>query len=123
MQMTENEIVSHYKRNGEKNSQIQILADLNGCSKEEIQDILKRNGCEIKEPKKKEAKEKAAVQQETINIPLSVWATIKEKETFLRGKIAKLERELELTREELIEHEIFSKKYQEYISETEARKQ
>ncbi len=123
MQMTENEIVASYKRNGEKNSQIQILADLNGCGKEEIKDILKGNGCEIKEPKKKEAKEKAAVQQETINIPLSVWATIKEKETFLRGKIAKLERELELTREELVEHEIFSKKYQEYTSETEARKQ
>ena len=44
MEMTENEIVSKYLRNGKSRNQIEILAELNATSKEYIIEILTRNG-------------------------------------------------------------------------------
>lgn len=60
MQMTENEIVRNYRAAKNKTEQINILKDLNCCSKEEIIDILKRNGEKMGryEPKSKEWIEK-----------------------------------------------------------------
>lgn len=42
--MSENEIIAKYKRNGCKNEQIKIIADLNGVPYDAIKDILKRQG-------------------------------------------------------------------------------
>lgn len=44
MEMTESEIVSKYLRNGKDSSQINILAELNGTTKDKIRDILIQNG-------------------------------------------------------------------------------
>lgn len=40
MQMTENEILRSYNQAKDKKEQVKILADLNCCSKEDIQKIL-----------------------------------------------------------------------------------
>lgn len=44
MTMSENEIVRDYRTAKKKREQIGILADLNGCSREQIREILLRNG-------------------------------------------------------------------------------
>lgn len=53
MQMNENEIVRDFKEAKEKRKQISILADMNQCSREQIREILLRNGiCEAELPAK-----------------------------------------------------------------------
>lgn len=44
MQMTETEILSKYNRSDDKKGMVQILADLNGCDKNTIQQILIEGG-------------------------------------------------------------------------------
>ena len=44
MQMTEEEIVRRYKQADNKRDSIRILAELNGCQKQTIRDILEANG-------------------------------------------------------------------------------
>lgn len=44
MQMTEEEIVRRYKQADNKRKSIRILAELNGCQKQTIRDILEANG-------------------------------------------------------------------------------
>ena len=44
MQMTEEEIVRRYKQADNKRGSIRILAELNGCQKQTIRDILEANG-------------------------------------------------------------------------------
>ena len=44
MTMTKEEIVAEYKQSKNKRNQIQILADLNTCSKDDILTILKESG-------------------------------------------------------------------------------
>lgn len=57
MQMTENEIVKSYKEAKEKGKQIGILADLNGCQRQEITAILRNNGVDLPGPKPKKVEE------------------------------------------------------------------
>jgi hypothetical protein len=47
MQMTESEIVRKYKENRKTKGYVAILAQLNSCSKQEINDILRKNGVEL----------------------------------------------------------------------------
>ena len=44
MQMTEEEIVRRYKQADNKRDSIRILAELNGCQKQTIRDVLEANG-------------------------------------------------------------------------------
>lgn len=53
MEWTALEIAGSYRRSGEKASQIQIIAECNACSKEQIKQILREQGFEIKEKEKK----------------------------------------------------------------------
>lgn len=53
MEWTPLEIAGSYRRSGEKESQIQIIAECNACSKEQIKQILREQGFEIKEKEKK----------------------------------------------------------------------
>lgn len=55
MEMTNEDIVLSFKRSGRKKAQIGILADLNGCSKQDIEKILIEAGENVKEGRKKMA--------------------------------------------------------------------
>ena len=44
MQMTDTEILGKYNRSDDKKGMVQILADLNGCDKDTIQQILIQGG-------------------------------------------------------------------------------
>ena len=44
MLMSDFEIVRDYKAAAKKGKQIGILADMNGCSREKIREVLRRNG-------------------------------------------------------------------------------
>lgn len=62
MYMSEEEIVGRYKRAGNKNGQIKILSELNACGKEDIMEVLKKNGAIEEKPdtaKKRGRKPKA----------------------------------------------------------------
>lgn len=47
LQMTKSEIARKYNNGVNKKAQIQILADLNGTTKDEIIEVLKETGCEL----------------------------------------------------------------------------
>lgn len=47
MQMTDIEIVGRFRRAENKKGQVQILADLNACSKEEIVEVLKKYDIDV----------------------------------------------------------------------------
>ena len=48
MWMTPGEICREYRQAKKKAAQIGILADLNSCSKDEIREVLQRNGIQVK---------------------------------------------------------------------------
>jgi len=58
--MTEGEIVRSYKDAKDKNKQISILKDLNGCSTYDICQVLIKNGVEIANPPKKRGRKPAS---------------------------------------------------------------
>ena len=51
MEMTDKEICSRYKRNGEKRKMIRVISELNAVDEEVICRILKKNGLIKKFPK------------------------------------------------------------------------
>lgn len=63
MQMTDTEILAKYNRSDDKKGMVQILADLNGCDKDTIQQILIQGGVPESEftPKKRRKKPSPAV--------------------------------------------------------------
>lgn len=66
MQMSENEIVREYSTAKNKGHQVEILAELNLCSKQKIIDILKANGVSQAElPRQRKRKEPTATEQGT----------------------------------------------------------
>lgn len=69
MQMNENEIVRDFKAAKKKREQISILAELNQCSREQIRDILMRNGISEAElpskPGRRRATETEVFRQQT----------------------------------------------------------
>lgn len=50
MQMTEDEIVRSYRNAKNRNTQVTVLAQLNACQKEEIEQILEQKGVIKKKP-------------------------------------------------------------------------
>lgn len=60
----EGEIVASYQSALDKKAQIQILADLNVCSKQEIEDLLRSHGVELPEVKPVPRAAKWTVQEE-----------------------------------------------------------
>lgn len=116
MQMSEEEIVIDYKQAKNKKAQVEILADLNACSKEQIIEILKRNGISSKElprerkkavaePEQKEVKQEAVKEKEDkpmVNTeespfdPLQfILDSIVSESIILQGEILKKEKALE----------------------------
>lgn len=65
MQMTDTEILVKYNRSDDKKGMVQILADLNGCDKDTIQQILIQGGVPESEftPKKRRKKPSPAVKE------------------------------------------------------------
>ena len=67
MQMTDIEIVGRFRRAENKKGQVQILADLNACSKEEIVEVLKKHDIDVSGYiKKKGRKPKAESTEEVV---------------------------------------------------------
>lgn len=62
MQMTDTEILGKYNRSDDKKGVVQILADLNGCDKDTIQQILIQGGVPESEfaPKKRRKRQPPA---------------------------------------------------------------
>lgn len=65
MQMTDTEILGKYNRSDDKKGVVQILADLNGCDKDTIQQILIQGGVPESEfaPKKRRKRQPPAVKE------------------------------------------------------------
>ena len=107
MKMKESEICREYKEAKDKRAQIRILAELNLCEKNEILNILLKNGYELPpERKKTEQKEEKAVcigpreekaQEEAPekpqNMPEAVMSTLYARMDELDEAIKKLEKE------------------------------
>ena len=60
----EDEIVASYQSALDKKAQIQILADLNVCTKQDIEDLLRSHGVELPEAKSVPRAAKWTVQEE-----------------------------------------------------------
>lgn len=67
MEMSHGEIVLSYKRAQSRSAQIGILADLNQCSKKEIENILLAAGQELPQRKARKTVEKQKEIPETIS--------------------------------------------------------
>lgn len=106
MEWTPLEIAGSYRRSGEKASQIQIIAECNACSKEQIKQILREQGFEIKEKEKKtmarpKKEEPIASPEEERNIVVdALQEKIRSIETELL-KLADKQNELRQQEEEL----------------------
>lgn len=120
MEMNENEIVRSYRESKNKKQQIDILADINCCKPEQIKEILKKNGVDLrggnyrakKEETPKEETMKENVPERKIEIP---------EEQIVKDKLPRivrktLEEDLDFIEEqlkELIEKKITIKKFLE----------
>jgi ribosomal protein L16 Arg81 hydroxylase len=120
MEMNENEIVRSYRESKNKKQQIDILADINCCKPEQIKEILKKNGVDLrggnyrakKEETPKEETMKENVLERKIEIP---------EEQIVKDKLPRivrktLEEDLDFIEEqlkELIEKKITIKKFLE----------
>ena len=78
MEMNENEIVRSYRESKNKKQQIGILADMNCCEPEQIKEILKKNGVDLRggnyrakkeEAPKEDAKAAPPIPERKIEIP------------------------------------------------------
>lgn len=74
MQMTESEIVRSYREAKNKRNQIEVLADLNTCTPDDIRAILKNNGVDLRGGsfKKKVTKEDAPEEKAAVTKPESI---------------------------------------------------
>lgn len=100
LEMSEADIVSSYIRNGKSKAQIQILADLNGCGKETIIDVLRRSGkvdgrSLRYEGKKKGESTMAAVVKEKME---------KQDENAMKARIKELEAENEKLKKQKLDY-------------------
>jgi hypothetical protein len=121
MEMNENEIVRSYRESKNKKQQIGILADINCCKPEQIKEILKKNGVDLRggnyrakkeEAPKEDAKAAPPIPERKIEIP---------EEQIVKDKLPRivrktLEEDLDFIEEqlkELIEKKITIKKFLE----------
>lgn len=121
MEMNENEIVRSYRESKNKKQQIGILADMNCCEPEQIKEILKKNGVDLRggnyrakkeEAPKEDAKAAPPIPERKIEIPEE--QIVKDKLPRIVRKI--LEEDLDFIEEqlkELIEKKITIKKFLE----------
>ena len=72
MEMAVVEIVSSYKNAANRNKQIQILADLNACTKRDITELLEAAGISIPKRKSSEKEKKIMTEHDVIKKPESV---------------------------------------------------
>lgn len=72
MEMAVVEIVSSYKNAANRNKQIQILADLNACTKKDITELLEAAGISVPKRKYSEEKKKIMTVHDVIKEPESV---------------------------------------------------
>lgn len=72
MEMAVVEIVSSYKNAANRNKQIQILADLNACTKRDITELLEAAGISIPKRKYSEEEKKIMTVHDVIKEPESV---------------------------------------------------
>ena len=81
MEMAGVEIVSSYKNAANRNKQIQILADLNACTKKDITELLEAAGISIPKRKSSEKEKKTMAMHEEAKEPESV---IKKSKNVIR---------------------------------------
>ena len=81
MEMEGVEIVSSYKNAANRNKQIQILADLNACTKKDITELLEAAGISIPKRKSSEKEKKTMAMHEEAKEPESV---IKKSKNVIR---------------------------------------
>lgn len=72
MEMEGVEIVSSYKNAANRNKQIQILADLNACTKKDITELLEAAGISVPKRKYSEEEKKIMTVHDVIKEPESV---------------------------------------------------
>lgn len=72
MEMAVVEIVSSYKNAANRNKQIQILADLNACTKRDITELLEAAGISVPKRKYSEEEKKIMTVHDVIKEPESV---------------------------------------------------
>ena len=72
MEMAVVEIVSSYKNAANRNKQIQILADLNACTKRDITELLEAAGISVPKRKYSEEEKKIMTVHDVIKKPESV---------------------------------------------------
>lgn len=71
MQMTDTEILGKYNRSDDKKGVVQILADLNGCDKDTIQQILIQGGVPESEFAPKKRRKRQPPENESLPLPFS----------------------------------------------------
>lgn len=114
MQMTEIEIVGSFKRSENRKEQIEILAQLNACDKEEIEGILEKYNIDVSKYKKKKRKKKEEVAEAEVvkeeepkeEMELPVGVIPKVVKTVCENRIARLTEEIEKHFENIKEMEM-----------------
>lgn len=127
MAMTDEEIIAKYERSDKKAGDIQIIAELNGCSKEAIENIIEEHLGPDALPKRRKRNAKkndevAPVQPETVpakaqekskvKVGRFIMEAVQDRMDEVNGQLMELTREIfsmEQRKEEM------EKAYQEYV--------
>lgn len=121
MEMNENEIVRSYRESKNKKQQIGILADMNCCEPEQIKEILKKNGVDLRGGNYRAKKEEAPKENAKAAPPIPKRKIEIPEEQIVKDKLPRivrktLEEDLDFIEEqlkELIEKKITIKKFLE----------
>jgi hypothetical protein len=121
MEMNENEIVRSYRESKNKKQQIGILADMNCCEPEQIKEILKKNGVDLRGGNYRAKKEEAPKEDAKADPPIPERKIEIPEEQIVKDKLPRivrktLEEDLDFIEEqlkELIEKKITIKKFLE----------
>ena len=105
MEMSEKEIIKSFEEAKDRNKQIRVLADLNGCPRDQIVEILSAAGV-YKKPGKKPAK------KEEIFVSKNVGRLLTENLDNIEDSIRGMEQELYKMQEAI---RIRKQEYEEYI--------
>lgn len=66
MYMKESEIAREFREGKDKKQQVKILADMNGCTYDEIVEILRKQGIDVSEVERKKRGRQSAKEKETV---------------------------------------------------------
>ena len=118
MEMTDEEIVYRYRNASIRNRQIQILADLNGCTKDDIMEVLIRKGeelptrkyprrdkptVELKNLKEEQTEEKEPEKTDNVQVPEFIAKVLILRMDELDGMIGDIDRQKKEYEHEYIE--------------------